>query len=104
MAAEWKHRWVTIANDKLFHAGGQHVPGGQLNQLHPRRDSKAVSSGKTPAIDWEWMTILLMQMQEHIETLSRQDDISGDGKKALSGLDSCANELLPVLLSEARRH
>lgn len=93
-----------MANDILHEAGREEEPAAQVHELHQRRDSKAVSSGKTPAIDWEWMTILLMQMQEHIETLSRQDDISGDGKKALSGLDSCANELLPVLLSEARRH
>jgi hypothetical protein len=91
-----------MANDVLHETGRQEGAGTQVSELHQRRNTKAVQGGKTASIDWEWMTILLMQVQEHVQTLSRQG-LEGEAARALDSLTHCTDELLPALMDEARR-
>lgn len=95
-----------MANDVLHETGRQAGAETEVPELHQRRGTKTVSrgakAGAEPKVNWPAMTILLMQMQEHVEALSRQG-LEGEAARELDGLRHCSDELLPTLLAEARK-
>jgi len=93
-----------MGNDVLQQTGRDAGTDTPVSELHQRQDTGKNARKVVKAFNWTTMTMLVMQMQEHMETLQVQASaLDGDGQKALSGLAHCADELLPDLLAEARR-
>jgi hypothetical protein len=71
----------------------------EVSGVHERQDLESASAS---ALNWEELAAWVIQMQEHIDTLTSQD-LSKPARKALDGLTKSAAQVLPVLLTEARR-
>lgn len=86
--------------DELLDGGRQKEAKPKVSKLRERQDVAPVV--ESDGLDWPGLMLLLMQMQEHLDSLTSQD-LPKAARKPVDGLTNCAGQLLPVLLTEARK-
>lgn len=88
-----------MGNNLLSETERKEGATAKVSQLRRRQGSHEPQ----PEINWELMSLLLLQMQEHLEALSAQTGFNTVGRRALKGLRDCADQLLPALIEQAKR-